>query len=620
MRNVARALACFLFASPVWAEPADYGRVITFGDSLSDNGNLKAFGLAPPPPYYYGRFSNGLTGAELLAGAGGGNGESGPQQFWVNVTTLTPLNGGSVNTALGGARADNGPNALGPIPGVPTQIGVYELYSTVSGQTPFKPSDLVTLWAGANDIFQGYATAAPGGLAGLQTLGATAATSVAADLNQLIAGGAKTVLVGNLPNIGLTPNYLQAGQQAGGQAVTLAFNQALNVKVEAVAGANPGVNVVQADVYSLNNYIRARAAAFGLTDLTDPCVTTPSCNKVTAAGFAFWDGVHPTEQGHELFARFASLLLSTEETGKAISALGQVALSTRLDASDILFRRGVSPFGSTPPGLYAEVIGSTASFDGSKFATYGSTAYDYSLGGVRVGFDSAYGPIAFGSAFAYQQGSLSGDALSGTLKTAQIDSYALSRLGPFFAGAEGGVSLNNYSNLSRETGFPTLSAGATTSSVDYTVAGTVGATYQFGPLALTPAFRVGYASLNLNGFTESAPVLALQYSNQDVTTGFWTARVRASTPLPWGAALIYGEAGYEGLFSTSDAYSAKLAFNTAQAVSLNENLNARGFFIKAGVGGHVFANVIVSGEYELSTQDGNGDIHSGRLRVTVPLD
>jgi hypothetical protein len=111
------------------------------------------------------------------------------------------------------------------------------------------------------------------------------------------------------------------------------------------------------------------------------------------------------------------------------------------------------------------------------------------------------------------------------------------------------------------------------------------------------------------------PILALQYSNQDVSTGFWTARLRATANFfGLDQTVAYGEIGYEGLFATSDNYTAKLAFNTAHAALLNDNLDARGFFVKSGVGGYVFDGVKLSGEYELSTENGNGNIQTGRLR------
>lgn len=44
------------------------GRVVVFGDSLSDNGNLFAQTGQPPAPYFQGRFSNGPVWVEQLFG------------------------------------------------------------------------------------------------------------------------------------------------------------------------------------------------------------------------------------------------------------------------------------------------------------------------------------------------------------------------------------------------------------------------------------------------------------------------------------------------------------------------------------------------------------------------
>ncbi len=84
-------------------------------------------------------------------------------------------------------------------------------------------------------------------------------------------------------------------------------------------------------------------------------------------------------------------------------------------------------------------------------------------------------------------------------------------------------------------------------------------------------------------------------------------------------AIAYGEVGYEDLFSTDDSYTAKLAFNTAHAVTINDDLQASGLYFKAGVGGYLDNNIKLTGEYTLSLQNGNGDVQSGRLRVTIPL-
>ncbi len=614
MRILGFMSAFVCLTSAALADPSDYNRVIAFGDSLSDNGNLyKNIGQPLSPPYYNGRFSNGPTWIELLSNAAKStNPGSSMNSFWKTPVFSAPFdNGGrsdNVNAAIGGAQTVGG-----ALPSVETQINAFHASGGVFGAT-----DLVSVQGGANDFFNFLnPTLTPTQIANfaIQT-----GTNEASNVALAVGYGAKTILVSNLPNLGATPNALAGGLLAeqGGMLATVVYNQTLNQATQLLAVLNPNANLIQMDWYSAFNVIRANPGAFGFTNVTQGCVYSLACIESNGQGYLFWDGVHPTEAGHQLLARYASLLLSTAETGSAVGALGQVALSTRLDASDIIFRRGLSPFGQTPGGLYAEVIGQTASFGGTNFSTYGGTGFDYSLGGVRAGFDANSGPIAFGSAFAYQTGNLSGHALRSDLGTTQIDAYALSRLSVFFAGIEGGASFNEYSKIGRNTGFPTVMADGGTTSMDYTVAGALGLDYNLGAFTITPAARVGYASINIGSFTEAAQLLALQYGNQDITTGFWTARVRATTPV-FGSAAAYGEVGYEGLFSTGETYTAKLAFNTAHAVAINDNLEARGFFLKTGVGGFVAPNVQVAGEYELSTQNGAGDIHSGRVRITIPL-
>ena len=134
----ALALAACAFAGQASAQ--SYDRLVVFGDSLSDNGNLylASGGTQPPsPPYYQGRFSSGPVFTELL-GFDAAN-------FNGSVT-------GSINYAFGGARTDD---SMGPPPGMLTQLGAY----LARGGT-FGEGDLVTVLGGANVIFQALPGAA----------------------------------------------------------------------------------------------------------------------------------------------------------------------------------------------------------------------------------------------------------------------------------------------------------------------------------------------------------------------------------------------------------------------------------------------------------------------------
>ena len=191
LRNLARAAAAATMLTTLAAAAEASGRVIVFGDSLSDNGNLSATtGNPPGPPYFRGsngftRFSNGPVWVEQLFG----NFNSPVQGTGVN---------GNVDLAFGGALAGTGPNANGPIPNVQQQIGIY-----LGSGGRIGANDLVVVWAGANDIFQTTATTA----AGFVTAGVTAATSEVGNVQSLISLGAQRLLVPNLPDFGQLPAY-----------------------------------------------------------------------------------------------------------------------------------------------------------------------------------------------------------------------------------------------------------------------------------------------------------------------------------------------------------------------------------------------------------------------------
>src|SRR4051794_29760433 len=82
--------------SAVAGAQAQTPRIVAFGDSLSDPGNLflATGGAQPPAPYFQGHFSNGVTWVERLSGA--------PLNFF----TYAPGRPGSVDFAFGGARTD----------------------------------------------------------------------------------------------------------------------------------------------------------------------------------------------------------------------------------------------------------------------------------------------------------------------------------------------------------------------------------------------------------------------------------------------------------------------------------------------------------------------------------
>lgn len=235
---------------------------------------------------------------------------------------------------------------------------------------------------------------------------------------------------------------------------------------------------------------------------------------------------------------------------------------------------------------------------------------------MRAGFDEAQDTINYGGAFSYLGGNINGDQLTTQFHQAQADGYLLGRFGVAAVGLEGGLSFDQFSGIARKTGIPTVTAMGSTSGVSYYLAATLGTQYGLGGVTLTPALRVGYIGANVNGFSESAPLLGLQYGDQSIGSAFWTARLRASTPLV-GALTGFGEVGYEGLISPDNTYTAKLVGNTAHQVTVHQSFDVGGLYLKAGIEGAI-SGMKVSGEFGLS-RGAEVTAETAQLRVSMPF-
>ena len=112
---------------------APIGNLVAFGDSLSDMGNAKNSILNVPdvPPYWQGRFSNGMVWVEYVS-----------QAYGVTTTVGSGTQPGD-NRAFGGSQTGAGFSYL-VLPNVGTQITSY----TTNVQSSFASNDVVTLWAG----------------------------------------------------------------------------------------------------------------------------------------------------------------------------------------------------------------------------------------------------------------------------------------------------------------------------------------------------------------------------------------------------------------------------------------------------------------------------------------
>ena len=269
-------------ASPVFA--SSYSQLVVFGDSLSDNGNAHiADGNFPGPNYGQYTFSGTpVTTSFYSDGPNTTPTAAGPQGLWVDqiaprlgVADPLPFLASASGTNYAVASAETGTAN-------PQDIG-NQVAAFVGGHTSGAPgSALYAFWGGANDILDGKSPTA-------------AADNIENYIQGLSAVGAKNFVWLNLPLLGDTPDGQVA--KAALNAASLAFNGEWARDLQSLQGA--GIDVTGVNIGNLFTSIVDNPSQYGLTNVTTPA---QGLSLTTDAGYLFWDGKHPTTQGHALVA------------------------------------------------------------------------------------------------------------------------------------------------------------------------------------------------------------------------------------------------------------------------------------------------------------------------------
>ena len=135
-----------------------------------------------------------------------------------------------------------------------------------------------------------------------------AAAAVGKAVAALGAAGARTLLVPNLPDLGITLAVQAVGPAAAAQArrQSLAYDDALARVLDRVEARHPGVAILRLDVQALAERVLADPGAAGFRDVINPCQGRLSCE-----GALFWDLIHPSAHAHARLAAAASTLIET---------------------------------------------------------------------------------------------------------------------------------------------------------------------------------------------------------------------------------------------------------------------------------------------------------------------
>lgn len=434
------AAACALALSAQAAQAQQFSGVVTFGDSLSDAGNVSTVDGNPATAAGNSfTTNNDPVAAQIIAAQYGYN-----LQHSVVGGTDYAWGGSCAQFATSGTTPPcvAQPIAVGPglfyFARLDQQITQY--LATTGGSAD--PNALYTVWSGANDIFASLGTvwatspAIIGGTTGV-------ANAVIANVNTLQNAGANYIVVFNLPDLARTPqfNTLPTANQQAGNLASVSYNGALN------AGLAGRQGIIPVNVFALVNESIANPAYFGFTNVTTAaciggsslaCGAVGSGNPINYAPgtndtFLFADSVHPTGAAHRLLA---SVVTSTIAAPGQVSLAGELPVQVYGDHSGAINQAlfsdkvGGGEAGSAPRGFFQAQFGNQ-DYD----ASLNSPALSTNSNSITAGFDYRYSEgLSFGAAISY--GNSNGDFSGGDIDGKEI-------LGSAFATAHFG---NGYVN------------------------------------------------------------------------------------------------------------------------------------------------------------------------------
>ncbi|RFC64384.1 autotransporter domain-containing protein [Fulvimarina endophytica] len=595
------------------ASAQEIGTVIAFGDSLSDNGNLFAVSGTPnSPPYFAGRFSNGPVLTERL---------NGPMQR-AGAASLGGVRidpNANQNYAFGGARAN--PNANTP-PDIYDQIG---FFTVQDGR--FAPNDVVTLYAGANDIFATLQT--PGITpAGIASGSAAAARDVAGAASLLGRIGAPRVVVPNLPNLGAIPR-LNSDPLASfaGTSATGVFNERLGANLEGVAAANPGSDYYYVDVRRLADAIVADPQRFGFTNVTTACLAVPSCRTAPAAQqnqFLYFDDVHPTTAGHALYSALILDYLTAADQAAAAGAMSETAFADRLRQVRSTYERGAdfaaaSRAGTARAGAYANVDGLVYDRD----AGGGIGSYDYSSGGVTIGYETPIGErVLAGVSASFAAGSADDSRFEFDTRSFAADVYATMLFGPAHLTASAGIAHVDFDDIERRTLLPMVTnQGGNTNAALADIGLSAGYDILLGQLVVTPNASLTYAHFDVDGFTETGLAARIAYGGYDRDALYGSAGIDLSYDASLGGrmATLTGTIAYEDeLLSNDDGLVSRIdgSPNRARVTGFGD-LPGRGFVLGAGAKTALGDATSIAASYSVGFGDEIDQSHEGRISLGI---
>lgn len=315
----------FLLLMTVNVHAGNINRLIFFGDSLSDDGNLYKITLhliPKSPPYYKGRFTNGETWAEYVG------------KHYRHYKIY----------ALGGATAVSLKPLDSSIPTLNLELEVYRYL----GESLFKnrSNSLFTIWIGGNDyLFNPNAD--------VDSATTKVIDQISWAIKTLRKNGGKNFLILNLPDLSLIPRIRGSQSENQLHALTILHNQKLDAMIQDLQNSYSDIHITFFNIHNnisdfltnpekyntkYNTHVTQLTEACwkgevwlrpdksqpraitGMTSLSPSLMETFAVNESYMKGnipcanpddYFFWDGVHPSAIAHNILGQMIIEELAT---------------------------------------------------------------------------------------------------------------------------------------------------------------------------------------------------------------------------------------------------------------------------------------------------------------------
>lgn len=265
--------------SPVAASAEAFSELVIFSGSLSDTGNCASIGCSefPDPPFFQNRSSNGPVAVDVLASLLRLSSEPslhlvGPEQG-TNYAFLGALAGGDRDIDL------------------EAQVDAYlEPRGYVAD-----PDALYFVFIGGNDVIAAVQEPDP---AAAKAVLRGAVKGISRAVRDLVAAGARNLLVGNFIDLGIAPISRDLGITEIATLRTKQFNRLLSRQVKLLEFFLR-IDILEFDFFEFGEDFLASAEQLGFTNTTDSCLAQPvgECDFDT---FVFFNELFPTARIHQL--------------------------------------------------------------------------------------------------------------------------------------------------------------------------------------------------------------------------------------------------------------------------------------------------------------------------------